>query len=205
MQCFNNESEHFLLAFSLYMGILLTVSILPGKERKNNMSVFTPDLYLDNITQVDISLLKRHNIKGVILDVDNTLTLHNSQAVEQMVLDWLKEMKDQGIGLTIVSNNYEARVRPFAEKLGLDFVPFGCKPLTRGISIACKRLGLPKEQVAMIGDQIYTDIMGGNLKGVFTILVKPFQLEDSLLFRIKRRLEKIHIRKYHRRHGEEQR
>lgn len=169
------------------------------------MSIFTPDLCLEDITWINASLLEKYHIKGIILDVDNTLTHHGSQEVEQRILDWLAEMKRLGIGLSIVSNNYERRVRPFAEKLGLEFVSFGCKPLTRGISIACKRLGLSKKQVAIVGDQIYTDVLGGNLKGIFTILVNPFEPEAGRLFRLKRSLEKIHIKKYYRRQEKLQR
>ncbi len=162
------------------------------------MSVFTPDLMLNNITDIDRSLLDRHHIKGIILDVDNTLTFHNSQEVQQIVLDWLDDMKRQGIKLTIVSNNNDKRIRPFAQRLDLEYVAFGCKPLTRGFTKACKRLGLNRKEIAVVGDQIYTDIVGGNLKGMFTILVVPFQLENSFPFKVKRRLEQIHINKYNR-------
>lgn len=161
------------------------------------MSIFTPDFYVNHITDLTGDFLAQKGIRGIILDVDNTLTLHNSQMVKQEVLDWLEERKKDGIKLMIVSNNYEERVKPFADRLGLDYISFGCKPLTKGYTQACRKMGLSKNQVAAVGDQIYTDILGGNLKGVYTILTVPFELEDTRMFRIKRRLEKIHIKKYH--------
>lgn len=167
------------------------------------MSFFTPDLCIDKVTEIDLALLKRQQIKGLILDVDNTLTVHGSQDVGQPILDWLKQMADHGIRLTIVSNNFEKRVRPFADRLGLHFVSFSCKPMTWGFTRACRTLGLPKQEIAVVGDQIYTDIMGGNLKGMYTILVNPFQMEKKLLFRLKRWLEKIHIKKYYRIHPQQ--
>lgn len=166
------------------------------------MSVFTPKLCLDKVTDITPKLLREKGIKGIVLDVDNTLTLHGSQEVKKEVTDWLEQMKAQGFLLTIVSNNYEKRVKPFAQRLGLEYVSFGCKPMTKGFTQACKKFSLKKEEIAVVGDQIYTDIVGGNLKGMFTILVEPFQLETGWTFRLKRNLEKIHIRKYHRMHRE---
>jgi HAD superfamily phosphatase (TIGR01668 family) len=172
------------------------------KEGKKKMSVFTPKLCLEKVTDITPELLRKNGIKGIVLDVDNTLTLHGSQEVKKEVLVWLENMKKEGILLTIVSNNYEKRVRPFAQRLGLEYVSFGCKPLTKGFTQACRKFSLRKEEIAVVGDQIYTDILGGNLKGMFTILVTPFELETGWTFRLKRSLEKIHIRKYRRLHGE---
>lgn len=163
------------------------------------MSVFTPNLYLNSITDIDLSLLKTYGIKGIVLDIDNTLTLHNSQDVLEEVLNWISLMKKSGIALTIVSNNSEERVRPFAKKLGLKYVSFGCKPLTAGFTKACKQFLLDTKEIAVVGDQIYTDILGANLKGMFSILVVPFQLENSAFFKFKRKMEQLHINKYYRR------
>lgn len=163
------------------------------------MSLFTPKLILNNVTDIDLNFLVSKGIEGIILDVDNTLTIHNSQTVEKRVIDWIKTMKENNIKLIIVSNNTEERIKPFADKLNLDYISFGCKPLTNGLTKAINKIKLKKEQVAIVGDQIYTDILGGNLKRIFTILVVPFELENKLSFKIKRRLEKIHINKYNRR------
>lgn len=165
------------------------------------MSVFLPNLILKDVTCIDTELLNKNGIKGLILDVDNTLTTHGSQEVEENILTWLAFMKKQNIGLVIVSNNTFDRISPFAQKIGLEFVAMGLKPLTSGLSKAQARLNLKKNEIAIVGDQIYTDIVGGNLKGFFTILVTPFKVEGKLFFKIKRKLESMHIKKYHRKLG----
>ncbi len=161
------------------------------------MSVFTPNLILKDVTCIDIELLKKYNIKALILDVDNTLTTHGSQNIEKKISDWLSFIKSQEIKLMIVSNNTHDRIKPFADRLRLDFVAMGCKPLTYGFTRAQKLFNLKSKEIAVVGDQIYTDIIGGNLKGFFTILVTPFKLEDTTLFKVKRKLEKTHINRYH--------
>lgn len=165
------------------------------------MSIFTPNLYLNNLTDITLDLLQEHGIKGLVLDVDNTLTLHNSQEVLQAVLDWLEQMKQAGILLTIVSNNTEKRVAPLAERLDLLHVSMGCKPMTMGFTKAQKQFNLPYSQIAVVGDQLYTDILGGNIKGMYTILTVPFEMENGILFKLKRKIEHQHIKKYHRKKG----
>ncbi len=165
------------------------------------MSVFTPDLMLRDVTRIDKALLDANNIKGLILDVDNTLTEHGSQFLRPSVEKWLTLMKEKQIGLVIVSNNTRTRVEPFARTLGLDYIAMGCKPLTVGLSRAQEKLGLPAGQIAVVGDQIYTDIVGGNLKGMYTILVTPFVVEDKAFFKLKRSMEAIHIKAYCKRNG----
>lgn len=162
------------------------------------MSVFQPNLILKDVTRIDRALLKANGIRGLILDVDNTLTLHDSQMLRDDVTAWIESMKAADIPMVIVSNNNHDRVKPFAENLGLDFVSMGLKPLTVGFTKAQKKLDLPVQQIAVVGDQIYTDILGGNLKGMFTILVHPMLLEDGWSFKVRRQLETIHIRAYRR-------
>jgi hypothetical protein len=128
-------------------------------------------------------------VKGLILDLDNTLSMHDNPAVEMGVPEWLTEMRRLGVRLMIVSNNTGKRVAPLAKKLGIDFIAFGCKPLTFGLSKAAKAMRLPKSQLALVGDQIFTDVMGGNLYGIKTILVEPFYLEDKWTFKLKRKIE----------------
>ncbi|WMJ23673.1 YqeG family HAD IIIA-type phosphatase [Paludicola sp. MB14-C6] len=167
------------------------------------MSVFIPNLILPDVTSIDIPLLNQYNIKGIILDVDNTLTTHGSQEIKAHISDWLDVMKGNNIKLIIVSNNTFERIEPFANNLKLDFVAMGCKPLTSGFTKAQKKLGLPRNEIAVVGDQIYTDIVGGNLKRFFTILVTPFELEDGKFFKLKRMLESRHIKRYNKRKSKE--
>ena len=165
------------------------------------MSVFTPDIMLHDVTKIDNALLDANGIKGLILDVDNTLTDHGSQILRQSVRDWLCKMDLAGIKLIIASNNTKKRVKPFADKIGLDFVSMSCKPIGYGLSKARKKMKLSAKETAVVGDQIYTDIVGGNLQGMYTILVTPFLIEDKPFLRMKRSIETIHIRAYEKKNG----
>ena len=82
-------------------------------------------------------------------------------------------------------------MEPLAKELGLDYISFACKPLTVGISRALHRMRLPRQSVALVGDQIFTDIIGGNLRRVKTVLVEPFHLENKKSFKLKRTLESV--------------
>ena len=122
--------------------------------------------------------------------MDNTLTTHNNPNPPQSSLDWLDKMKKSGIKMMIVSNNSAERVTPFAKALGLHFVPNGRKPLTFGYTQAIKEMGIHKKSIAAVGDQIFTDILGSNLKGIRSLFVFPIEPETSLPFRFKRACEK---------------
>lgn len=152
--------------------------------------VFRPTYVFNDITGITPKFLKRKHIKGIVLDIDNTLTTHNNPVPPQSSMDWLASVKKAGIKLIIVSNNKPPRVEPFAQLLELEYVANGRKPLTYGINEAVKRLGFEKCDIAAIGDQIFTDIMGANLAGIRSCFVYPLEPETSLPFRFKRTIEK---------------
>lgn len=157
------------------------------------MAIFRPTYALKKITDITPSALKKRGIKALILDVDNTLTTHNTPTPADGVPEWIEEMKSAGIKLIIVSNNNTERVTPFAEMLGLHFVPNGAKPLPIGFKRAAAELraaGVPKNRIAAVGDQIFTDILGANLAGIRSIFVYPIEFETSLPFKLKRAAEK---------------
>lgn len=152
--------------------------------------IFRPTYVFNDITGITPKFLKRKHIKGIVLDIDNTLTTHNNPVPPQSSMDWLARVKKAGIKLIIVSNNKPPRVEPFAQLLDLEYVANGRKPLTYGINEAVKRMGFEKCDIAAIGDQIFTDIMGANLAGIRSCFVYPLEPETSLPFRFKRTIEK---------------
>lgn len=156
---------------------------------------FRPDIKLPRVTDISLELLNRKNITALILDVDNTLSTHHGQVLTEGLDKWLDTMRQGGIKLTILSNSTDKRLIPFAEKIGLDFISLGLKPLPFGYLRALKRLGVKKSNAAIVGDQIFTDTLGGNLIGLNTILLTPIKPEASLRFRTKRRLEAFIIKK----------
>ena len=154
------------------------------------MSRLQPDYYIPHITGVTLEFLRRHGIRGLILDVDNTLTTHDDPTPHPDIAAWLDGMRQAGVGMMIVSNNTEERVRPFAEILGLPYVVDGKKPGTDGMRRAAEKLGgLRPEETAVIGDQIFTDILGANLCGMRSVLLDPLSPDPSATVRFKRSLE----------------
>lgn len=157
--------------------------------------LFVPNIKLPRVTDISLKILEEHNITALILDVDNTLSTHHGQVLTDGLEGWLDTMKNAGIKLTVLSNSNSKRLTPFAKKIGLDFISLGLKPLPFGYLRAIKRLGTKKENTAIVGDQIFTDTLGGNLIGLKTILLTPIKPETSLRFRMKRRVEKFLIKK----------
>lgn len=149
-----------------------------------------PDYVFDSIADISPDFFEKEGIEALILDLDNTLTTHNNPVPDAVRLKWFEDMKSRGLKMIIVSNNHPERVKPFAEFLGLDFVPDGKKPLPRGYNEACRRLGIPKKKTAAVGDQIFTDVMGCKAAGIRSIFVFPIEYETGFWFRVKRALEK---------------
>ena len=163
--------------------------------------ILTPEIVFRKIECIHPDYLKAHGITALVLDVDNTLTGDNSQVLEPTVQAWLDEMRAAGISLTIVSNNTAKRVRPFAERIGLDWVPLACKPLTIGLMVARHRLGVKKSQMAMVGDQLYADRMAAALYGIPGLMVIPRGPDLGAQVVLKRKWEKRHWQKYYDRGG----
>lgn len=141
------------------------------------MALFYPTVRKPHITAITADDLRTMGVKGVLLDVDNTLTRYKSQELDPAIMDWLTRMQEEGFALTIVSNGFVRRVRPFAEKVGLDFIAFACKPSPFGYLRGAKRLGFTRKECLIIGDQMFTDVLGANLCGMQSILLKPIELE----------------------------
>ena len=127
--------------------------------------LITPEYVFADVTHITPAFLARMGVTALVLDIDNTLTADRSQELPAEVAAWLDEMRAAGVRLTIVSNGTPKRVAPFARKLGLDFVCWAAKPLTPGLIVARRRLGVNKRQMAMVGDQLYADPTGAPRSG----------------------------------------
>lgn len=161
-------------------------------------SLFVPDVIFDKVWDITPEFLKKNNISGLIVDIDNTLALAEAPVPYAGVTEWLNTIKKSCIDIIFMSNNMSKRVEPFAKKMGYEYIHMALKPFPINFSRAKKMLGKDKSQIAMVGDQIFTDIAGGNLNGIMTILVKPFEpkTEGGFFFRIKRKMEKKYIDQY---------
>ena len=150
-----------------------------------------PTFKFNRITDITYDFLAKNNIMGIILDVDNTLSTHHGDILVDGLPEWLISMQDNGIKLIILSNSRNKRVAPFADKLALDYISLGLKPLPFKFFSAVRRLDLSRKNVAIIGDQLFTDSLGGNISGVKTIILNPIKLEDGFSFKVRRYLEKM--------------
>ena len=149
-----------------------------------------PHIKFKGITDITPEVLNKLGIKALLLDVDNTMSTHHGTVLTDGLLEWIDKMKKSGIELLVLSNSKEARVKPFAEGIGLNFISLGLKPLPFGYLRGKKRLGVKRKELAIVGDQIFTDILGGRLVGIKTILLTPIKLEDGWSFKVRRYLEK---------------
>ena len=150
--------------------------------------LFQAKLALRSVCDITPELLGKLGVRGLLLDIDNTLTTHDNPTPAPGVEGWVAGMQAAGISLCLVSNNHPPRVEPFARRLGLDFVCEGKKPLTKGYREAVQKMGLSRKEVAAVGDQIFTDVLGANLFRVPCIFVFPMEMEKTKFFKFKRRL-----------------
>ena len=154
------------------------------------MALFKSTEVFRRITDIDIDFLNNNNIKTLLLDVDNTLSTHHGTVLVDGLVEWLEKMQNNGIELIVVSNSKRWRIEPFAGKIGLPFVSLACKPLPNGYRKAVKMMNADKKTTAIIGDQIFTDVLGANLYGVRSLLVRPVKLEDGWSFKVRRYFER---------------
>ena len=158
---------------------------------------FYADAYFDKITDVSPSYLKEKGIRGIILDIDNTLIGHDVPVPDEKVLSHLRLFEAEGLKLCVVSNNTYERVKNFSAKIEVEyFVHEALKPRAYGYNLAAKEMDLKMNEIAAIGDQIFTDVWGAKRAGVFAILTKPLHKGgEGFFIAVKRVLEKPFLRK----------
>lgn len=151
-----------------------------------------PRMYVPSILEIKPALLKSLGLKGVIFDLDNTIVRRDSVNAPPEVLKMIVEMRKEGFKLGIVSNNSRSRVGAIAAEMDMPAVHRAVKPFARPFRRALRLMGADARETALVGDQIFTDILGGNIAGLYTILVVPMQGKDFWGTRlITRHLEKI--------------
>ena len=139
-----------------------------------------PKAYFEKVQDITIQFLIKNKIKALVLDVDNTLIAKNKELSEE-IISWAKEIRGQGVKLYILSNtNDKKKVTKIANTLKIPYAYFGMKPLKIGFKKVQKQLQEPFERLAIVGDQIFTDIIGGNRCKMFTILVDPIEEKEYL-------------------------
>ena len=140
---------------------------------------YKPTWMLEAIYQITPEQLEKHGVKAILADLDNTLIAWNNPNGTEELRLWLATMEAAGVPVVVVSNNNHDRVKKALEALDLEFIPRALKPFPRGIHQATEKLGLSKDEVIMVGDQIMTDVRASHGAGVRSVLVKPVIATDS--------------------------
>ncbi|HEP1831097.1 TPA: YqeG family HAD IIIA-type phosphatase [Streptococcus suis] len=156
---------------------------------------YMPDFALEKVYDVTVESLKKHGIKVVFVDLDNTLIAWNNPDGTPEMRQWLHDLQDAGIPVVVVSNNKYERVKRAVEKFGIEFEAFALKPFTFGINRALKRFDVQPYEVIMIGDQLMTDIRAAKRAGLKSVLVKPLLKTDSINTQINRWRERRTMKK----------
>ena len=130
-----------------------------------------PKLITGELTDLTPEILKAHNIHLLMMDFDNTIVPYTTDAPTEKMAAWLRDMNLSNIQLCVVSNSKRDRVKIFCGKFGIDCITHAKKPFTKGIRECLAKYGVPAENAALVGDQIYTDTFGANNAGVMPILV----------------------------------
>lgn len=150
-----------------------------------------PGRYAPSILMLDPRALAAEGIRGLILDLDNTVVAWNAAAPTEPVRQWVGRVRGAGVRVCFVSNNFSSRTQAIGRALDVPVVAAAVKPIPWGFRRAMALMGTRAEDTALIGDQVFTDILGGNLLGVRTILVEPLSTQEFPTTRIIRRLERL--------------
>ena len=157
---------------------------------------FVPEYYFDTFDMASADFLLEIGVRGVILDVDNTLEPYENATPGAHVVAWLKSLEDNGIKAAIVSNNNQQRIEVFNKDLGLPFCAKAGKPFKKNILLAMAVIGTTTEDTILIGDQVFTDVWAAHNAGIRAILVPPIKDKRDILTRFKRLLEIPVLNKY---------
>jgi len=156
---------------------------------------FHPNLVLASVAAVTPELLQEHGIRSLLLDVDSTLKRYRATTIPPETVQWVESLQKTGIQFCILSNGREHRIRPIAEQIGVPFIAPAMKPTPFGCRTAMKTMKFDPKSTAIIGDQVFADILAGKFANIFTILVTPIHPEEERWYtRIKRPFEKWVVR-----------
>jgi HAD superfamily phosphatase (TIGR01668 family) len=165
------------------------------------LDIFSPDLYVSNIYELEVSYFVNKNITGILIDLDNTLLPWDSYNIGQKQINWVRQFKMHEISVCMISNNKAERVDRCAKILEIPAVTRPMKPSRNAFLKGLKILGTTPEQTAAIGDQIFTDIFGAKRVGIHAVLVKPLSDKEFFFTKLMRKLERYVLRKLEKTYG----
>ncbi|HTX57412.1 MAG TPA: YqeG family HAD IIIA-type phosphatase [Candidatus Acidoferrales bacterium] len=153
--------------------------------------MFGPDRFVSRLAAVALDDLYDRGFRGLIIDLDNTLVGFRQTELAADHLEWVARAHARGFRIVMVSNNFTDRVTGVAAQLGIACVPNALKPLPFGVLRAVRMLALPRRRIAVVGDQLFTDVLSGKLCGLYTILTEPIEAKDFPVTKIFRFFERL--------------
>ena len=150
----------------------------------------TPDAVAERVEQISMASLAGWGVRGVVLDLDNTLVPWNTADVSDGVLEWVRALTAAGIDACVLTNNYSRRATGVANAMGIPIIKAAFKPSPAAFRAALRVMGLDAAQAAVVGDQLFTDVLGGKLVGMRAILVEPLSSREFFTTRFVRWLER---------------
>lgn len=161
------------------------------------MSSFKPDYYIRNFENLDLEKLKARGIKLLCCDIDNTLVAYDDPDSNEKVRRFIRRVEDAGIHVALLSNARPSRARRFAKDLGVEKVyPLSIKPLQHNFRKVMNHYHVRPDQTALMGDQLFTDMLGAHRAGVMKILTGPITQRDKWDTKINRFFEGFIYRNY---------
>ncbi len=155
-----------------------------------------PNVLLNSVKDLTPEFLSQYGIKGIIFDLDETLAPRHKEGPGEDILAHIELLKKAGISMALVSNSPRDRVADFNKDMQISIFPNAQKPRVKVLRRAVKVMGYEPYQIAMVGDQIFTDVLAGNRLHLFTVMVAPLEDRQTKFFRFKRRMEKIILRHF---------
>ncbi len=163
------------------------------------MDLLIPDIYQKSIYTINYNKLKKRGIKCLLFDLDNTISPLLVKKPNDKLIELFAKLKDMKFKIIIFSNATYKRIEPFKKQLKVDSSAYSCKPCKYKFIKIMKAFNYDISQTAIIGDQLFTDILGGNRVGITTILVNPMSVYDKKITKIFRMLENRWMKKMEKR------
>jgi len=162
-----------------------------GDSGRNGALVFRPDGFARRLDAVSLDELAARGFRGIIVDLDNTLVAYGEDRLAHDAAPWIADALARGFRVCLVSNNFTGRVARICAELGVPGIPRALKPLPRGFLAALRVLGTPRAHTVVVGDQLFTDVLGAKLLGLHAILTEPIVARDWHGTRVLRFLERM--------------
>jgi HAD superfamily phosphatase (TIGR01668 family) len=153
--------------------------------------MLSPDYYLRSVNDIDLDALRARGIDTLLVDLDNTLLPRDTSEVPDAARTWVRSLSAEGFTVCLVSNNWHERVSEVADELGIDLVAKAVKPLPFAFLRALRKVGSKRSRAVVVGDQMFTDVVGGKLLGMATVMVLPLSESDLPHTLALRRIERV--------------